>query len=264
MTGPTHLIVSTRIGMAWGGRVPEQERVHRWIDLAARELIPRLGRETQPLVLVLLTDTHNLPLVRDSVISGYLSLPLPHRVVVITTQRSEADDSSVLSDMFHASDRILWIRCDVDDFFLPGVLTKAVARASSLDCGTLIDFPRGYKRDTLNDRIERSTFLIQGPMFGIVTDGLNPLPTPGDHTQAHIGRYRVTSNSRSWVQTVHGTNQVTVMNSASRSVRFRTLCKSLRTFQTERGLFLRLAAFMDLIPVLSFERSRIEIQESSS
>lgn len=120
------------------------------------------------------------------------------------------DDVSLTSDAVAPdASSFLTVRLDSDDAILPSALDAAAEM--DLSPNTLLNWWRGWRLNWGTGQVMTAFWKlrVQGPFMGITHESRQRMLASGiPHTYAREGREVVSVEERSWVQTIHGLNQL--------------------------------------------------------
>lgn len=247
---PYELVVTTRLGFKFSTRpLLSAEELSRRIELASTITRRSLAVAGVPLVWAIQTDPAFGDELREMVRNGTLALGGPSTTVVVPRVASELDLDAV-GALVAPDQRLLSVRIDSDDAFLPGVVRSLLRVARTAPAGALVDMPRGFLVDLSSGLVQHKTYLEQGPFYGVVTDGRAPLAAIGGHTKARVGQPSRVLWTRCWVQTINGSNDSSRMSPRRTIERARSMWREGRRPQvrTYRALGERLRALTDVLP----------------
>ncbi len=190
------LIVKTQVAERWSGVLPTTEWLAGREPLIAGVTAAALRRVTVPFTWVWTTA----PELREQVVA-MAERVFPAAVVV--------DSGEVPSAAAIGDGQYLTVRLDSDDAILPSAI-DALADLR-LDRGWMVDWPKGWMLDWATGRVaEREwPWRRQSPFLALTHERRETvLDLCRDHSVAREGRMRLVVAERSWLQTIHGGNQM--------------------------------------------------------
>lgn len=222
MTVERSLLIVTRLGLVFDGKEPESRSA---LDRRLRILKCVSARfvevRSDCVGWLIETDVVHYDTIQRAVAEGVVPRPVGGRVVV--ARRGTNFEQSDVSKLGLEGQSLLTLRLDSDDRYLGEAIDAAVEIAATLPDGVLVDFPHGYLAAPAIERVQRKSYAMQGPFFGITTTGPDLDGIHGQHMRARERRTVEVISQPAWVQTVHGGNFFTEMDLSSAPRRLRQL-----------------------------------------
>lgn len=251
------LLVVTRLGVRFGDRNLETEAVFRKrleiLGLASERFVRSFDRCAG---WVIETDPYWYQTLMGEIAEGRIRGPEQGPVVV--SRRGTDHEAEDLAELGLAGEPLLSVRLDSDDVFLPDAVQSALDISCRHGDGVLFDFPHGYLCRPSTGDVRHHSYVMQGPFLGFTTTG-------PDLSRLHINHGHAKSNSRdvvrigqrAWVQTVHGSNIVTQLETQTRSSKLRQIRRNWAVNPEQRTIAELPRFLSDVLPVRSLASAAV-------
>lgn len=194
------LVVVTRLGWAWNGRVPCEDAVAAREELLRRVTAASLRQVQASFDWVWLVAPE-----RREQVQEIANRVWPSAVLVA----EDGDEEAIAPD----ATAFAVARLDSDDAYMPLALEDLADM--DLDPNTIVNWTCGWQLDWAHGWLAERGWALrtQGGFLAVTSEGRERIPemllTGGPHTKAREGRRLITVLDRSWVRVNHGANTST-------------------------------------------------------